>query len=96
MIPSWPGTVRHAGGVQHARRLHGPAARLRALPALRGRGGRRAVGSGGLGAGPPLICPAVSYEEGAWVHHSYGSYAPSTYRSYEPRRANPSTGGARH
>jgi hypothetical protein len=30
-------------------------------------------------------------EEGARVHHSYGSCAPSTYGSYEPRRANPST-----
>jgi hypothetical protein len=30
-------------------------------------------------------------EEGARVHHFYGSYAPSTYGSYEPRRANPST-----
>ena len=28
----------------------------------------------------------------AECHHSYGSYAPSTYGSYEPRRANPSTG----
>jgi hypothetical protein len=26
-------------------------------------------------------------KEGARVHHSYGSYAPSTYGSYEPRRA---------
>ena len=31
-------------------------------------------------------------EEGARVHHSYGFSAPSTYGSYEPRRANPSTG----
>ena len=30
-------------------------------------------------------------KEGARVHHSYGSYAPSTYGSYEPRRVNPST-----
>jgi hypothetical protein len=30
-------------------------------------------------------------KEGARVHRSYGSYAPSTYGSYEPRRANPST-----
>jgi hypothetical protein len=30
-------------------------------------------------------------EEGARVHHSYGSYAPLSYGSYEPRRANPST-----
>ena len=30
-------------------------------------------------------------KEGAWVHHSYGYYAPSTYGSYEPRRANAST-----
>ena len=29
-------------------------------------------------------------KEGARVHHSYGSYALSTYGSYEPRRANPS------
>jgi hypothetical protein len=28
-------------------------------------------------------------EEGAMVHHSYDSYAPSTCGSYEPRRANP-------
>ena len=34
-------------------------------------------------------------EEGARVHHSYGSYAPSTYGSYEPREANPSTGSRR-
>jgi hypothetical protein len=33
-------------------------------------------------------------KEGARVHHSYGSYAPSTYGSYEPRRANLSTGAA--
>jgi hypothetical protein len=32
-------------------------------------------------------------KEGVRVHHSYGSYAPSTYGSYEPRRANPSTAG---
>jgi hypothetical protein len=30
-------------------------------------------------------------KEGARVHHSYGSCAPSTYGSYEPREANPST-----
>ena len=36
--------------------------------------------------------PLSSMEEGARVHHSYGSYAPFTYGSYEPRRANPSTG----
>jgi hypothetical protein len=35
--------------------------------------------------------PLVPMKEGARVHHSYGSYAPSTYGSYEPRRANPST-----
>jgi hypothetical protein len=29
-------------------------------------------------------------KEGAREHHSYASYAPSTYGSYEPRRANPS------
>ena len=27
----------------------------------------------------------------ARVHHSYGSYAPSTYGSYGPRKANPIT-----
>jgi hypothetical protein len=31
-------------------------------------------------------------EEGARVHPSGGSNAPTTYGSYEPRRANPSTG----
>jgi hypothetical protein len=35
--------------------------------------------------------PLSPMKEGARVHHSYGSYAPSTYGSYEPRRANPST-----
>ena len=25
------------------------------------------------------------------MHHSYGSYAPSTYGSYGPRKANPNT-----
>jgi hypothetical protein len=35
--------------------------------------------------------PLSPTKEGARVHHSYGSYAPSTYGSYEPRRANPST-----
>jgi hypothetical protein len=35
--------------------------------------------------------PQSPMEEGARVHHSYGSYAPSTYGSYEPRRENPST-----
>jgi hypothetical protein len=35
--------------------------------------------------------PLSPMEEGARVHHSCGSYAPSTYGSYEPRRANPST-----
>jgi hypothetical protein len=30
-------------------------------------------------------------KEGARVHHSYGSYAPSTYGSFGPRKANPST-----
>jgi hypothetical protein len=36
--------------------------------------------------------PLYPMKEGARVHHSYGSYAPSTYGSYEPRNANPSTG----
>ena len=27
---------------------------------------------------------------GARIHHSYGSYAPSTYGSYDARKANPS------
>jgi hypothetical protein len=36
--------------------------------------------------------PLSPMKEGARVHRSYGSYAPSTYGSYEPRRANPSTG----
>jgi hypothetical protein len=36
--------------------------------------------------------PLSPINKGARVHHSYGSYAPSTYVSYEPRRANPSTG----
>ena len=31
-------------------------------------------------------------KESAKVQHSYGSYAPSTYGSYGPRKANPSTG----
>jgi hypothetical protein len=35
--------------------------------------------------------PLSLMKEGARVHHSYGSYAPSTYGSYEPRRENPST-----
>ena len=35
--------------------------------------------------------PLSPMKEGARVHYSYGSYAPSTYGSYEPRRANPST-----
>jgi hypothetical protein len=35
--------------------------------------------------------PLPPMKEGARVHHSYGSYAPSTYGSYEPRRPNPST-----
>jgi hypothetical protein len=35
--------------------------------------------------------PLSPMKEGARVHHSYGSYAPSTYGSYEARRANPST-----
>ena len=30
-------------------------------------------------------------KEGARVHHSYGSYAPSTYDSYGPRKTNLST-----
>jgi hypothetical protein len=29
------------------------------------------------------------------MHHSYGSYAPSTYGSYESRKTNPSTDNAR-
>ena len=36
--------------------------------------------------------PLSHMKEGARVHHFYGSYALSTYGSYEPRRANPSTG----
>jgi hypothetical protein len=36
--------------------------------------------------------PLSPMEEGARVHNSYGSYAPSTYGSYEPRKANPITG----
>ena len=36
--------------------------------------------------------PLSPMEEGAMAHHFYGSYAPSAYGSYEPRRANPSTG----
>ena len=35
--------------------------------------------------------PLSPMKEGARVHHSYGSYAPSTYGSYGPREANPST-----
>jgi hypothetical protein len=35
--------------------------------------------------------PLSPMKEGARVRHSYGSYAPSTYGSYGPRRANPST-----
>jgi hypothetical protein len=35
-------------------------------------------------------------KESARVHHSYGSYAPSTYGSYEPRRADSSTDSASH
>ena len=36
--------------------------------------------------------PLSPTKESARVHHSYGSYAPSTYGSYGPRKANPSTG----
>jgi hypothetical protein len=39
--------------------------------------------------------PLSPMKEGARVHHSYGSYAPSTYGSYEPRRAHPSTAAGR-
>jgi hypothetical protein len=35
--------------------------------------------------------PLSLMKEGARVHHFYGSDATSTYGSYEPRRANPST-----
>ena len=35
--------------------------------------------------------PLSPMKEGARVHYSYGSYAPSTYGSYGPRKANLST-----
>ena len=37
--------------------------------------------------------PLSPMKEGARVHHSYGSYAPSTDGSSGPRKATPSTGG---
>jgi hypothetical protein len=57
---------------------------------------RRRTTAAPAGTGVPMahglgLCISPM-KEGARVHHSYGSYAPSTYGSYEPRRANPSTG----
>jgi hypothetical protein len=39
--------------------------------------------------------PLSPMKEGARVHHSYGSYAPSSYGSYDARKANPSTAQVR-
>jgi hypothetical protein len=63
-------------------------------------GGRAAPGEGAaqcsdltpIFIGTHRNAPLSPMEEGARVHHSYGSYAPSAYGSYGPRNANPSTG----
>jgi hypothetical protein len=56
-----------------------------------GLGGRQCSDFTPIFIGMHRNAPLSPMKEGARVHHSYGSYAPSAHGSYEHRNANPST-----